>query len=106
MPNSEIWERSNNCRSMRAVLLPVPCRCRGLLVSPTLEDLPLETLVSDFEDCDAAELCELAALVCATPIAGAHLLTPEGFTQTAWHGAPPPGERLSEQTPCALVLTT
>jgi PAS domain S-box-containing protein len=74
-------------------------------VSSTLGDLPLDELTADFED-DVSELCELAALICAAPIAGAHLLTPEGFTRSAWHGADPPAERASEQTPCAEVLAT
>ncbi len=75
-------------------------------MSPTLEDLTPDQLAADFEDCDVSELCELAARICSTPIAAAHLLGPDGFSRMAWHGAPAPGERASERTPCAEVLAT
>lgn len=75
-------------------------------MSPTLEDLTLDQLTADVEDCDVSELCELAALICSTPIAGAHLLTAEGLRRTAWHGAAPSAERANEETPCMEVLAT
>jgi PAS domain S-box-containing protein len=75
-------------------------------VAPTLEDLTPDQLVADFEDCDVSELCELAALTCSAPIAGAHLLAHDGLSRMAWYGAPPPEAHASVRTPCAEVLAT
>jgi PAS domain S-box-containing protein len=72
----------------------------------TLEELPREELVADSGDCDIEELCELAALICDAPVAGAQLPTPDGFAMVAWHGAQPAAGRSLESTPCGEVLAT
>jgi PAS domain S-box-containing protein len=72
----------------------------------TLEDLPREGLAADCEDCNIDGLCELAALICQAPVAGAQLPTPGGFAMVSWHGAAPPAGHSLELTPCAEVLAT
>jgi signal transduction histidine kinase len=72
----------------------------------TLEELPREGHCADCAGGDIDELCELAALICDAPVAGAQLPTPDGFAMVAWHGAPPPAGRSLSSTPCAGVLAT
>jgi GAF domain-containing protein len=70
----------------------------------TLEEPSREALGYDREDRDIDELCELAALICDTPAAGAQLPTPDGFAMVAWHGTAPSAGCSLESTPCAEVL--
>jgi PAS domain S-box-containing protein len=57
------------------------------------------------ERADLRELCELAALICDAPVAGAQLIGPDGTVYSAWHGAEPSARPIAD-TPCAQVLAS
>jgi PAS domain S-box-containing protein len=54
---------------------------------------------------DVRELCELAALICDAPVAGAQLIGPDGTVYSAWHGVAPTATPIDD-TPCAQVLAS
>ena len=60
---------------------------------------------AELEREDVRELCELAALICAAPVAGAQLRSDDGTVYSAWHGATA-SERPFAETPCAQVLAS
>jgi PAS domain S-box-containing protein len=62
-------------------------------------------LAAGLEQYDVAELCELAALICVTPMAGTHIIGADGVARIAWHGEQPQALAF-EQTPCAEVITS
>ncbi|HUA74921.1 MAG TPA: ATP-binding protein [Solirubrobacteraceae bacterium] len=62
-------------------------------------------LAAGLEEYDVAELCELAALICVTPISGTHVVGADGVPRMAWYGEQPTGVPF-EATPCAEVLAS
>jgi PAS domain S-box-containing protein len=59
----------------------------------------------EIERDDVRELCELAALICDAPVAGAQLIGPDGTVYSAWHGATPTATPIDD-TPCGQVLVS
>jgi PAS domain S-box-containing protein len=65
--------------------------------------LSAEQLLAGFDESGARALCELAAVICAAPIAGVTLVSPAGEQRTLWHGIATPTIAV-DKTPCAEVM--
>jgi PAS domain S-box-containing protein len=63
----------------------------------------VEELLDGFDSSRALALCELAAVLCDAPVAGASLITSDGRRSGGWYGTPTPTVPV-EQTPCAEVM--
>src|ERR1700722_3679756 len=75
----------------------------SLLMEAEAQAAETGRVLARFAGSGALALCEIAALMCAAPIAGVRLLGEDGEQQAVWHGELP-STVSAEQTPGSLVI--